>query len=362
MPGGQGPLQGCRLLMLPRYPWGGPSSRLRMGQFIPRLEAAGAAVSISPFFDDAYLAGYFGSGRKSKASAALAYWRRARAIATANADLVWIEKELYPFLPGWFEGALARRGTRYVVDYDDAIFHSYDRNRRGAVRRLLANKLDPLLTGAGAVTAGNGYLADYAGDHGARRIVRVPTVVDPSRYPVLPPPAGERLRIGWIGTPSNARYLTPLIDAMRELTDRVPMTLVTIGAPELAELPIPQEVHAWSEDSEASLLATTDIGVMPLPDDPFERGKCGYKLIQYMAAARPVIASPVGVNAEIVTGDVGLTATTVAEWVRAISALAADPVRRQAMGAAGRQRVEAQYSVEAVAPVLIDLFADVAGR
>lgn len=351
------PLAGKRLLLLPRYDRGGPSSRLRMAQFVPALEAAGAEVAWSPFFGDDYLRIFFATGRKAKWPAAKAFARRTGALASARYDVAWVEKEAFPFLPGAFERAL--RG-RYVVDYDDAIFHSYDRSRSGLVRRVLGRKLDPLLRRAAAVTAGNGYLADYAHRHGAERVARIPTVVDPARYPVLPAPAGERLRIGWIGTPSNARYLAPLVAAMQRLAPRVPMTLVTIGAADLPGLPVPQEAHAWSEDTEAELLSGIDIGVMPLPDDPFERGKCGYKLIQYMAAGRPVIASPVGANADIVDDTVGLLADGVDEWVAAIEALAGDPARRATMGQAGRARVEARYSIDAVAPQLVALFAEIA--
>lgn len=341
--------------MLPRYDVGGPSSRLRMAQFIPALEAAGATVVWSPFFGEDYLRGYFATGRKPKWPTAKAFARRLQALAGERYNLAWVEKEALPFLPGAFERLL--RG-RYVVDYDDAIFHSYDRSRSALVRRVLGRKLDALLRGAAAVTAGNGYLADYAHAHGAERVLRVPTVVDPARYPVTPPPAGERLRIGWIGTPANARYLAPVVAAMQRLADDVPMTLVTIGAPEFPGLPVPQEAHPWTEDSEAALLGGIDVGVMPLPDDPFERGKCGYKLIQYMAAGRAVIASPVGVNEEIVSEDAGLLAETPTQWAGAIAALAADPERRAAMGRAGRARVEARYSVDAVVPGLIELFAE----
>ena len=330
-----------------------------MLQFVPALEVAGAVVEVSPFFDEAYLAQFFAGEGKSKAAFARGAARRLRALLRGGADLTWVEKEAFPFLPGLAERLVPRP---YVVDYDDAIFHAYDRSGNPLVRRMLGRKLDPLLAGAAAVTAGNGYLADYATRHGAGEVVRVPTVVDPARYPVLPAPAGARLRVGWIGTPSNARYLAPVIAALGMIADRVPLTLVTIGAPVLRDLPVPQEVHAWTEDSEARLLAGIDVGVMPLPDDPFERGKCGYKLIQYMAAARPVIASPVGVNAEIVTSDVGLLALTERDWAEAIAALAADPARRVAMGTAGRRRVEDHYSIDAVAPGLIALFARVLGR
>jgi glycosyltransferase involved in cell wall biosynthesis len=352
-------LAGRTILLLPRYGPLGASSRLRMGQFVPLLEAAGARVVVAPFFDDDYLHALYTRGAKPAGASVKAYARRIAALLKMHADLVWLERELFPFLPGLFERALAARGVPYIVDWDDAVFHRYDRHGSGLVRRLLGGKFDPLLAGAAATTPGNAYLARYMTEHGARRVTPIPTVVDPRRYDPAPRVRGERLRLGWIGTPANARYLSVVADALRLLGGDPAVTLVTIGAPRLDDLSVPQEVHEWAEDREAALLASIDVGVMPLVDDPFERGKCGYKLIQYMASGRAVIASPVGVNADIVTPDVGLLATTPAEWAEAIRSLASDPVRAQAMGAAGRARVEARYSLDMAGAVLVDLFASV---
>jgi glycosyltransferase involved in cell wall biosynthesis len=353
------PLAGKTILLLPRYTATGPSSRLRMGQFVPLLEAAGATVRSAPFFDDAYLAGFFAQGRQSRAAGLRGYARRMRLLATARADMAWVERELFPFLPGAFERALAWRGIPYVVDMDDAVFHRYDERAGALVRRLLGRKLDPLMRGAAGATMGNPYLVDYAQRLGTRRVVEVPTVIDPGRYPVLPPPAGPRLRLGWIGTPANAAYLGIVAQALRRIGPSVPVTLVTIGAPALPDLPVPQEAHPWSEESEATLLSGIDVGVMPLEDNRYERGKCGYKLIQYMAAGRAVIGSPVGVNAQIVTPECGLLATSVEQWANAIVALGRDPERRAAMGRAGRARVERHYARDVAGARLVRLFAEV---
>ena len=348
------------MLLLPRYTPAGPSSRLRMNQFVPMLEAAGATVTSAPFYDDAYLAAYFAGEGQSIVGGLRALARRAAVLTRAEADVAWVERELFAFLPGPFERALRARGIPYVVDMDDAVFHRYDAHPSRVVRGVLGGKFDALLRGAAAVTPGNAYLADYMRAHGAGRIEEVPTVVDPARYPLTPPPGAERLRLGWIGTPANARYLGVVADALRLLGEAVPATLVTVGAPVLPDLPVPQEAHDWREETEGALLAGIDVGVMPLVDSSYERGKCGYKLIQYMAAGRATIGSPVGVNTTIVTPETGLLATTAEEWAAAILALWRDPARRAAMGQAGRRRVEAHYSVAAVAPRLVSLFAEVA--
>lgn len=358
-----GALAGKSLLLLPRTTAAGPSCRLRMIQYLPWLEAAGARVALSPFFDDAYLETYFRTGRRPLRSVASAYLRRLRAVPKAGkADLVWVEKEVFPFMPGAMEGRLARTGTPYVVDLDDAIFHNYDASRSGLVRRLLSSKLDPLFRHAAGVTAGNAYLADYAAAHGARCVLPTPTVVDPTRYPAHgTAPGGGGLRVGWIGTPANARYLEPVIAAIRAIADRCPATLVTIGAPPMPGIGIPHERHDWSEESEGPLLAGIHVGVMPLADAPWERGKCGYKLIQYMAAGKAVVASPVGVNAEMASPDVGYLATGVDQWAEALLALGAAPDRRAEMGAAARRKVEERYSIHVMAPKVVAFFSDILG-
>lgn len=355
-------LAGCTVAMLPRYDRKAPSSRLRMHQFIPSLEQAGARVVWHPFFGERYLDGYFGAGSKSRLEVAKAYAARVRSLARVRgADLVWIEKETFPFIPGAAERAVRLLRMPYVVDYDDAIFHNYDQHPNPVVRLLLASKLNSLLRGAALVTAGNPYLAAYARQHGADRIEELPTVVDLSRYPVRPAPAGSELRVGWIGTPANARYLVPLVAALNRLNSRRPVRLVTIGAPAIDGLQVPHEGHAWSEESETALLSGIDVGVMPLPDAPWERGKCAYKLIQYMAAGRPVIASPVGMNVDVVTPEVGFLAEGEDQWFAALVALSDDVTMRSRMGEASRSRVEAHYSVAVVAPRLIRWFADLVG-
>jgi glycosyltransferase involved in cell wall biosynthesis len=241
--------------------------------------------------------------------------------------------------------------------------HKYDSNRRSLVRGLLGRKLDVLLRSAAAVTAGNAYLADYARGHGARRVVHLPTVIDIDRYDDVPSPASGEVRVGWIGTPSTVKYLVELLPVLAEVASTTPIRLVTIGAP---SIPVPDglalEQIVWSEAGETQALAGLDIGIMPLPDEPFERGKCGYKLIQYMASGRPVIASAVGVNSEIVTPDSGILAADAAEWKSALLRLCADRGLQRTMGRAGRLKVEKEYTLQVNAPRLIALMHEVVAR
>jgi glycosyltransferase involved in cell wall biosynthesis len=350
------------VLILSRHAPQAASSRLRTYQYIPYLRAAGAEISVAPFFDAAYLQQlYAENSRRRYVEVGKAYIRRLRALfGVRRYSVVWVEKELFPFLPASFEAFLRLMRVPYVVDYDDATFHTYDHHRRSLVRILLSNKLDPLLRGAQTVAVGNSYLEAYVSAHGARAVVRIPTTVDIQRYSVRPAPSDQELRIGWIGTPKTVKYLELLFAPLRKVARKRRLRLVTIGAPSLGDIGVPVEQHDWSSETEAQLLSSLHLGVMPLPDEPWERGKCGYKLIQYMACGRPVIASPVGVNTDIVTPQVGFLASTDEEWVTSIEALANDRNLRDLIGVSGRQRVEQEYTVQMIAPRIVKLLRQAA--
>ncbi len=346
-----------------RYGPLGASSRLRFYQYLPFLDRAGIEVTVAPFFDDGYLGHLYSAGKRRFKDVLAAYLRRVRAVLGAGRySAAWIEKEVFPFLPAGFENLPARIGIPYVVDYDDAIFHTYDLHASGWVRRMLGKKLDPLLARARCVVVGSGYLESYARSRGATDVRRVPTVVDTARYPVAEGTDTGELRIGWIGSASSTKFLHMVRDALKALSVERPVRLVTIGASPLPGYGVPLEQHAWSESSEAGLLGSIHVGIMPLPDAPWERGKCGYKLIQYMACGKPVVASPVGANREIVKDGVGYLAGDPDEWIRALRSLAADAGHRRACGAAARRSVERDYSLKAVAPRVVELLRETAGR
>ncbi|OYU01567.1 MAG: glycosyl transferase family 1 [Sphingomonadaceae bacterium PASS1] len=348
-----------KILALTRYELMGASSRVRFALYKPALDTAGYHIEFSPFFDDDYLQRlYRGEGKRPFVKVLQAYSRRLAALFSARGyDILWIEKELFPFAPPIMERLIAMTGVPYVVDFDDAIFHNYDQHSSFLVRKLLSNRLDILLAHSSGVTAGNRYLGNYARQHGARNVVDFPTVVDTPKYEHLPADDCERpLTLGWIGSPATRHLLVNVISALDKAAILTPFRLLTIGIPALENTRFPVEAHPWTEDSEVTLLNKIDIGIMPLADTPFERGKCGYKLIQYMACGKPVIASPVGVNREIVTPDVGFLARTDLDWSRAISTLGGSRHLRERMGVSGRSKVEQFYSLASNIPRLTAFF------
>jgi glycosyltransferase involved in cell wall biosynthesis len=343
-----------RILLLSRYGSLGASSRVRYLQYLPYFHSQGAEVTVVPLFSDDYLRALYEGGSR-RGEVLRGYFRRLRALLGASRfDVVIVEKELFPFLPAVAERLLRFLGVRYVVDYDDALFHRYDRHASALVRGLLGRKIDTVMRHAAIVVAGNQYLAERARQAGAPRVEVIPTVVDTQRYQPLAREVNETPVVGWIGTPKSSRYLKTLIPVFEALQEKMPVRFVAVGArPEDFE-GTPVEVWRWSEETEVASIQQFDIGIMPLEDSPWERGKCGYKLIQYMACGLPVVASPVGVNMKIVApGENGLLADTPDEWERELwDLLHVDKLARQSMGAAGRKLVEEKYSVEAQAPRL----------
>ena len=344
--------------MLPRYGRLGASSRMRFYQYLPGLEAAGISITEAQLFSDGYVRG-LQQNTKNLFEAARAYASRVQAlVGSRRFDLLWIEKEALPWLPAWLEKVLLSSTVPYVLDYDDAVFHYYDQHRNPVVKSLLEGKHPALIQRAALVVAGNAYLADFARAAGARQVELVPTVIDLERYPLAtihPPKMDGPPCVGWIGQRATAAFLTPYAPLFKRLSADGLARFSAIGI-DAAWLGLPMASTPWSEDTETASISSFDIGIMPLMDQPFERGKCGYKLIQYMACGLPVVASPVGVNRQIVEHGVnGFLAATPDEWERALTTLLGDARLRQRMGQAGRQKVEAQYSIQVTGPRMLEL-------
>jgi glycosyltransferase involved in cell wall biosynthesis len=350
-----------KVLLFSKYSRLGPSSRLRSLQYLPLLQDYGIDVQVHALFPDAYLEELY----RGSSSAALyrAWWhgmqRIMQLLRRSDHDLAWIEGELFPYLPNWIESALARSVTPYVVDYDDALFHKYDLSHSPLVRHLLGSKIDQVMRRATCVVAGNGYLAARALQAGALRIAVIPTVVDDQRYTTVRHGADKQPVIGWIGSPATEHYVLDNREVLERICAKHGARLLLVGPhPEVASQfgSIVPEVVPWSEDNEVAMINRMDIGIMPLRDGPWERGKCGYKIIQYMACGLPVVASAVGTNSDIVRHDEnGFLAADASEWEGHLSQLVTDWSLRSRLGQAGRSSVENEYSLKAQAPRLAEV-------
>lgn len=350
------------VLLLSRYDRLGASSRLRFLDFISPLAQHEIDVTAYPFVDDSYIRDLYEHRSLHFLKIARAYTRRLVLLLKAKRfDVVWIEKEALPWLPAWFETFLLRQ-VPYVMDLDDAWYLRYQKHPFFLLRFLLKNKFVVLAQRARSVTAGNPTLASWAKDCGAQNVVVVPTVIDLKRYPPPPESSSQIPVIGWMGSPSSARYVQMIAGALSRLRGPVRLRLVGAGSLALPENLMVDRVE-WCEDTEVKDLQDFDIGIMPLEDGPWERGKCGYKLIQYMAAGRPVVASPVGINIDLIReGENGFLASSEDEWCQVLDRLSADPLLRTSLGTAGRRFVEARYTHQAVIPKLVEVLRRAAIR
>jgi glycosyltransferase involved in cell wall biosynthesis len=349
-----------RVLALTRYNSLGPSSRVRFYQYFPALISNGIEITVAPLLGSDYVRNLYAKKRQSVLSVVNAYLSRiVYLLKSHNFDLLWIEKELFPWLPTHADNLLLRPGIPTVIDYDDAVFHRYDQHANPVVRVLLGRKIDAIMHHATTVVVGNDYLADRARQAGAKRIEHLPSVVDINRY-IVKKKTDEQIRIGWIGSPVTAPYLGLIREALEEVTRQTGARLVLSGVGDQDPLPgLEKEILPWSEQSEVAHIQSFDVGIMPLPDGPFERGKCGYKLIQYMACGLPVVASPVGMNKLIVEqGKTGFQTSSNADWLKALLMLSKEPKLRHAMGQLGRKAVESEYSLQVTAPRLLKIFQE----
>jgi glycosyltransferase involved in cell wall biosynthesis len=336
-----------------------PASRFRVLQYVPYLEKAGWRVTHRPNFPSRYweappLAPRWRSRLRKWAKRLGKLSRRRDIFDAARHDVVFLNRDLWGGEVQW-EQRLLRSNPRVIFDFDDAIFLGPERE----------NHIGWICRHAAWVTAGNEHLAAFARRF-TDRVTVLPTVVEVVRYaPADPPSASVPVRVGWMGSDLSIREtLFPHLAMLGRLQRRLDFDFVVVSRPR-RELPpdggLRWRFVEWSPAVEENIARHIDIGLMPLVDDEFQRGKCGLKLLQYMAAALPVVASPIGVNRHIVQpGRTGFLAATEAEWHDALAALIASPALRREMGMNARVFCAEHYSLEAWLPKMLQLFDRVA--
>lgn len=312
------------------------STRQRVLQYLPRLESAGMACEVLT--------------APTTILAKRELWRRLPLFHT-----LFIQRRLFQPWEVW----IMRRGIRRLVfDFDDAVmFKDHDTRQTGNFTRRF--KFRAMARHADLMIAGNGYLQAQALPY-CNRVAILPTAVDMERYQPKSDHGAERVTIGWIGSRSTLKYLTDIQDVLEELAKNYPHLQLKIVADRfLTGQQLPIIAKHWDYVDEIADLHSFDIGLMPLRDDPWSRGKCGFKLIQCMAVGVPVVCSPVGMNREIVEDGInGLWAGDPDSWFKALAALIEDPQRRRELGTAGRQTVQQYYSLQGQAPRLIQWLMD----
>lgn len=334
---------GFKILFLTKYSDLGASSRLRTLQYLNYLNFD---YKLNSLFSNEYINSlYNNKGRIF--IIIICYIKRILFLIKNKHKLIYIEKEMFPFLPFFFEFFFLRK-RKFILDFDDAIFHNYENHKFKLVRILFKNKIPKLISKSSLVIAGNEYIRDYALKCNAKRVEILPTSVNVKKYNSNNfKHKNNFITIGWIGSPSTKSYLSIIHDPMKFLSEKFNIKLKLIGINDYFIDGVNIECKKWTESSEADLLDEIDIGIMPLPDRPFERGKCGYKLIQYGACSKPSIASPVGANVKIIKHGInGYLAYTKDDWTRYLTKLINDKSLTNKLGSKARFLVEKKYSVQ----------------
>jgi glycosyltransferase involved in cell wall biosynthesis len=353
-----------RVLALSPIPEEGAGCRFRIAQFIPYLESVGFEVTLSSlftpeFFRLVYKPGHY--ARKAVTFALLTMKRLGSLRDTSHFDVIFIYREMFPIGPAIVERLIAARHRPPIVfDFDDAIFlpSVSDANRLiGAFK--WPQKVASIIRSSEHVITGNEYLSGYARRFNTA-VTTIPTSVDTERFvpsSVVSGNGGARADdpiVGWIGSPTTGGYIRSLANVLRRVRERHRFVLRVSGAGEPFTIPgVTIRHEPWALDREVQLFNTCDVGVYPLADDEWSKGKCGFKAIEFMACGVPVVAAAVGVNREIIQdGRNGFLAADEDEWVDKLGRLLGDPELRRRFAEAGRRTIEERYSVQVNAPKL----------
>ncbi len=348
----------ARILFLATHPKEVASTRYRVLAYDSSLRREGYETTFHPFFPSEALESLYAPRRWGDK----AHWllrgtgTRRKILRCERYDLLFIHRELFPLGVSagmaLLDGELRRTGCPIIYDFDDAIFLPHRQNRGLAGKLENPGSVQNLIGMSQQVIAGNTFLAEYAGRLNPR-VHCIPTPVDTSRYF---PSANNRHDanpiLGWIGSPSTAKYLLSLAPVFRQLARTHRFRLRVIGAGEQIQIPnVDVDCRTWGLGTEAEEFRTCDIGLYPLWDDQWSRGKCGYKALQFMASGVPVVASAIGMNTEILRHRTnGLLVQSAEQWVESLSELLDNPKLRRQLGEAGRQSVEEQYSLTHLTP------------
>lgn len=341
-----------------------PGQRYRLEQWEPLLRERGVDITFAAFEDEDLHALLYKRGMMGKKLQLVtrALGRRLSLVRKVkDYDLVYLLREAALLGPPLFERLIAQSGVPMIFDFDDAIFVSYRSPSNGYLSYLkFASKTKTICRISSHVMVGNPYLADYARQVNDQVTV-IPTTIDTEKYRVP-----ERKKkdgpvvIGWTGSYSTVQHLDTMRGALKKLAEKESFRLRVIGTPSYECDPVEVEAMKWRAETELEDLSEIDIGMMPLPDDRWSKGKCGLKALQFMALGIPTICSPVGVNTDIIQDDQnGFIAATEDEWVEKLTRLLRSAELRQRLGHAGRVTVEEKYSAITQTPRVYEIFKSV---
>lgn len=359
-----------KILFLVPYPTEGASNRIRVEQYMPYLNSKGVVCKIRPFVNSHFYKILYAPGRYMEK----AFWfvictlnRILDLMRAMSYDIIVIHREAYPFGGPIFETIFFKIGKPLVFDFDDAIFLPNTSHQNTYIERFKKpGKISKIIEMSALVIAGNDYLKDYALKYN-KNVVVIPSSIDTDRYKPSVKRDKKEIIIGWIGSNTTKDFLYGVEEVFASLSNQHQNLIFKIIGPKF-EMPMVGNIsnQTWSLDSEIGDIQNFDIGIMPMPENEWTKGKCGFKALLYMSCGIPVVASPVGVNLKIIEEGVdGFFAKNNEEWLKKLNVLIENNALRAELGKKGRDKVLKQYSLVSNAPLfykkLIEVYNNRAG-
>lgn len=352
-----------KVLFLLPYPLNkAPSQRFRVEAYFTILTEHGIDYSVNTFLDDAAWTVLYKKGSYVQKALAVikGFCKRLIYILSVapKSDFVFVHREASPLGPPIFEFIITKiLGKRMIYDFDDAIWIPKTTKENKIVNWVKAFwKIKTICKWSYKVAGGNDFLCGHARNY-AEKVILLPTSVDVlNKHNTLKNQETEKVVVGWTGSHSTMIYLDEVVPVLKKMVERLGIEVVIISNKQPRFLIPNLQYITWKEESEIEDLSMLNIGVMPLTNDLWSEGKCGFKLIQYMALGIPAVASPVGVNKEIIDEENGFLCTSENEWYHALEKLVNDVELRKKMGAKGREKIVKSYSVQANADTFLALF------
>lgn len=350
-----------KIIFFTKYTKKGPSSRYRTYQYESYFKNE-FDIEIIAFFDDNYIDSIYNNKKISCFNLFYFFFKRIVKILSNlfTKDLIVIEYELIPYFPPVFEYLFKATGVRYILDFDDAVFHNYDSSRNKIIKFFLKNKIKNISKLASHIITGSPYLTSYFVEIN-KNVTEIPTSIKFEFY------RKNRLNfdtdkfvIGWLGSNSTSKNLVIVKDVINQISEKYPKVIFRFcGFNKLLLNNFNEEnieLEEWSELNEIKFLNEISIGIMPLEDDLFNRGKCGFKLIQYMAMGKPTISTPLEANVKINRNNGNLFARSSDEWYEAFTKMINGYQKFKDVGISNSEIIQKFYSSEENSKIYINLF------
>lgn len=345
-----------------KYTDKGPSSRYRSFQYKDILEKE-FNIKYYFLFNDDYIQNLYTNKKTNYCQIFIAYFRRIIQVLKylGTNKIVFIEYELLPYFPSILEYLLFKTKVKIILDYDDAIFHNYDLHPNSLIKYLFGNKIYRVVKYANTIITGSPYLSSQL-NRFTNNIVEIPTSINFANYKAnfQLNSNKDEITIGWIGSKStsiNIINIKEVIKMTYKLNPNITFKLMGFDDNLKSKLNLPNvEFYNWSAHEELIFLKKMDLGIMPLENTSFNRGKCGFKLIQYMAMGKPTLSTPLEANVKINRNNSNLFATSKEEWVECINKFISNLSFYKEVGLKNQKIVEKYYSVEANSISYIKIF------